>query len=197
MNHFRRRAKQNPTAAEHRITDPDDPLFAVWQLHHEAFEKWRLYNYVNPAQDEPYYLSFIREFDAGEITRRDFPTATSGDPEKVEIELAPHDVVIRFNLRQPLPRLLEQAKVRLERLQAQFKAAGGEVRRRRMLPVKWRLYLRSLDAKTDGATYEQMAEVFFPAATTLPDEDPIKKVEETIRQARRMLRPSAYERIFH
>ena len=178
------------------VTDPDDPHFAIWNLHHEAFEKWRLFVYLNPSQDEPEHLGFVPEMVAAATVRKDFPTADQdGSWQTVEIQLTLHNAAIRFNLRQPLKRLLQHAKFLLERFQAEFKAAGGRVRRGRTLPRKWRLYLRCLDARSDGATYESMAEVFFPADTLSPNEDSLKKIDDTLRQARRMLRPSSYERI--
>jgi hypothetical protein len=127
--------------------------------------------------------------------RQDFPTLEKGDLEHLQIKLEPHEVCIRFDLRQPIGRLLEYTRFFLTVMQRQFEAVGGSVMRPRRLGDKWRLYLRALDAKSDGASYAEMAEVFFPPERVDPDADSTKMVEGILRRAKRMTRPSVYAKI--
>lgn len=57
----------------------------------------------------------------------------------------------------------------------------------------WRSYLQVLDAKLDGESTDEIASVFWPEPG--PDEDPISKVTERVKQARRWTRPGHYRRL--
>jgi hypothetical protein len=92
-------------------------------------------------------------------------------------------------------KLLKYTRLLLTVMQRQFEAAGGSVIRPRRLGDKWRLYLRALDAKSDGASYAEMAKVFFPPERVDRDADPTKMVEGILRRAKRMTRPSVYAKI--
>jgi len=57
----------------------------------------------------------------------------------------------------------------------------------------WRSYLQVLDAKLVGASVNEIALVFWPEPG--PDEDPISKVTERVKQARLWTRPDGYRRL--
>ena len=57
----------------------------------------------------------------------------------------------------------------------------------------WRIYLRVLDALIDDPSVNKITSVFWPEPG--PDEDPISKAKETVKQARQWTWPKQYQRL--
>lgn len=174
-----------------RGLSPEDPdfLLATGRFYREAWDRWNLWGYVNPSQERPTHLEFLVFVGAATLPEG-FPEVPK-EPQQKELTVYPHDILLRMDFRWPISRLLQEARFLLEHAQTGFRAAGYKLLRTRRMPENWRLYLRALDARADGASYKQIAEVLFPNEAGDPD----RKVGETLRQARRLLKPSGYVKI--
>lgn len=116
-----------------------------------AFDKYSLFALLNPANPCPFYLRFLPTFGYIE-TGRGLSYYRGG--KLTELDLPEGTVAVTFDLTQPLKPQLARVKRALVELQE--RRAGRRVERRRH-PEKWPLYLRVLDARDAGATWETIA----------------------------------------
>ena len=80
--------------------------------------------------------------------------------------LAPGQVAVHFDLKEPLTQQIERARTQLDDLRAKFKDAGGTLKLRRVHKQFLPFHLRLLDAALCGATAKEIAD--FAAETGLP-----------------------------
>jgi hypothetical protein len=90
-------------------------------------------------------------------------TSKSASAEALAAEFGLYD--FRFHLNQPLTPQLERAKRLLHAIQSELQPDAA-IRRPRM--DKYPLFLRALDARDAGATFSQIAEVFWPGQEKTP-----------------------------
>jgi len=184
--------------------DPRSPRFIITgsKVLPKA-SRWGLGGYVNPDLDNP--RSPFAANVSSEHHEQCFPVAAtvvpfmSGDPsrlsdppKKIGLVCRPHEVVAGFNLRLPIKPQLEGARDLLKSLKTSYQLLGGKVQTVKRHRELWELYLRLLDGSADGATYEEMAKVLFPEEHRSADSDAVKKVDDTLRSARRLTEPSGY-----
>lgn len=81
---------------------------------------------------------------------------------KHEINLAPHEVAIRFDLDKPLTPQLEQASERLRKEQKKLHSRLIEPRQNQ---AKWLGYVRALDGRESGATWAEITAVLYEDRT--------------------------------
>jgi hypothetical protein len=165
--------------------DPRSDRFGIVtrDLSRELIKEWGIFAFVDPAQRRPRGLRFAIDR-VGAIS----PVEEEGT---VKVDLKKGQVVVMFDLNLSLERQIDEARFTLDLVREEF-GIPRPVRPRRPR-AKWRLYLRVLDAKAAGATYESIAATLFPSLG--PELDPIKKVDDTLRQARATTKPAVYLRI--
>lgn len=78
------------------------------------------------------------------------------------INLAKHEVAIRFDLDKPLTPQLEYAREKLRKEQKEFHSKLLQPRQNK---AKWIDYLRALDGRADGATWAEITLVFYEDGT--------------------------------
>lgn len=166
--------------------------------------RWGLWGFVNPDLDSP--RSPFPGNVSSEYHEQCFPVAAtaipfmsedpsrlSDPPRKVGLVCRPHEVVVGFNLRLPIDHQLKRAKRLLQRLQTSYRQQlGGKVQSVKRHREKWPLYLRTLDARSAHASYKEIAEELFPPERRSADSDGEKMVDNALRAARRMTKPSGY-----
>jgi hypothetical protein len=137
----------------------------------ESRTKWLLWCYLNPEVDLPGASPFV-EIGKHSVRRR----------------LEVHEFLIKYDLRLPIEPQQRRAQERLERRQAN-QTARGQYRRRspRNQPGKWPLYLRVLDARASGASYQEIGAEVFGIDDAIAT-DPRTTVDSALKQARRMTR---------
>jgi hypothetical protein len=101
----------------------------------------------------------------GEILKMYEVTLTERDKLKLEeilecfpVALEPHEIALTFDSNKPIAGQLKDASDRLK--QHQSKLHGKKLQKRQQ-PKLWLLYIRALDARESGATWNEMADTFY------------------------------------
>lgn len=188
--------RESPTLGVH---SPDHPKFRIPSL--RCAENWRLASYINPAQDQPWRLSFTDGL-------RFYPhRAPDGGPGRMLVE---------FDLENELHGQISQAKEMLLDYQ-RMRVSDGQVKvlaqKASNQPSKWPLYLRLLDAVAGGGglglrpehgrwadcdalPHEEIAEELgWWTNRGGKDVEDGKRVKRTLEAARAMTRPEGYLKI--
>ena len=165
--------------------DPKDDKFLIISrdLSIELRARWGIYGFVNFEHADPVGLKFVGAHQVVGYLSAEM----SGLDEDHPVRLENHEALVRFDLRRALDPQLDRARELLKSFRQNMAAKPLHQRRRK---DKWVGYLQVLDAKASGATYEKIAAVLFPFPG--PDIDPLKKVDDALRQARSMTRSNAY-----
>jgi hypothetical protein len=165
----------------------------------DRFGKWGTAGYYNPETDDPTRLAFLQQ-----LLPRSHPAPAAVyseedieklgiDPRRVTVPLDFPEVVHVFDLSRPIKPQVESVGRTLQAQQRWWtEDLGGAVKATRRRKSKWPLYLRALDASSAGATYEEMAEVFFPLEDPDSDVYHLRQVDNHLQQARRLLEPEHY-----
>ena len=144
----------------------------------ECKARWGLSSYVNPDQDDPIKLGFEVSF--GPLIGKEF---IFDEPQ----------LMLRLDINRPISPQLNVSKPSLLRFQKILKQNRViEVVTPRGHRNQWTRYLRVLDARSAGASYEEIAGSVISEPG--PDDDPRRIVEGILKQARRMMR-SGYRNI--
>jgi hypothetical protein len=147
---------------------------------------------VNFANPRSFPLIVRRPEELDQYTEeKDVHDPVSGEPTGASvIAYVPSVCVVAIDLTQSIATQIDEMErgVSLVRKRRQMKKPHLPA-----LQQEWPRYLRVLDADLDGATDEKIAGVLWPVYG--PDEDPVGRVRETRKQAKRWTRYSDYSRL--
>jgi hypothetical protein len=148
----------------------------------ECRHKWYVEYYLDPEIEQPTVDPFLGFVDLYMANTHLWP-------------LQNHEVLVRFDLRRPLPRQLKRALAVMEPRQTNMAARGRlKLRRPNLQRERWPLYLRLLDARAAGASYREIAAELLPKLQSF-DRTPESTVDSPMRRALRMCRADVYRDI--
>ena len=158
------------TGEEHPVA-ANSPDFCPRMLGSER--KYGVYYLRNPAASGPGLGQFARTYGRvfTDVTRGVLPKLLEEDQR----------IVITFDLTKPIQPQLDTAKEIFERHQ---RGESVIIRPRRRHRVKWSLYLRVIDARDAGATWEEIGEIILlPDPDETPQGDYDSQVKENLAQS--------------
>jgi hypothetical protein len=145
---------ENPLYGPGRTLRPDEPGFTA-QLFHDEAQKFGYVGLPNPRiSEQPSHVIFSTlDYPGNNRMMIGKGARYPGKPEH-EIDVGDGEMAVIFDLDKPLGPQLERLKKELT--QRQISRHGVALQRRRH-PVKWLGYLRTLDAREDGASWAEIA----------------------------------------
>jgi len=123
--------------------------------------------------------------EARQLYDPDFPYDISRFFEKED------EVLLAFDLDQPIPKLIDDAKSFLEMLQDDMKSKPKTKRAQKEL---YPIYLRVLDGKDSGATPTEIASIIFPGIKNkYPEYSRNQRIKDTIEAVEKLCKTSIFQ----
>jgi hypothetical protein len=143
---------KNPLYGTGRTLRPDEPRFTAQSYHEDTFGYAGIPNPRISEQPSDVIFSVL-DYPGGIRQMRGKGPRNPGQPER-KISVGDGEIAIIFDLDKPLGPQLERLKDGLTRWQVNRHGAALQKRRH---PSKWLRYLRTLDAREDGASWAEIA----------------------------------------